>query len=176
MSETAALSVAVFIWTAVAVSVWASFRLIGLREQSCVSTLQPARRLSRWIEGIFVAVAAAALGGALVLFAPGEERLEPEPFRTADINHYFKEGDVLSPELQHLLSELQVGHVVGAQAATFQADLEKAHKTATSGRFTTYVFFKYPELGAKEGSPFLAVVVQRKFGHIVRCSILELCY
>src|SRR5690242_20627619 len=124
--------------------------------------------------GCFAALAVAA--GLLLATVPSawdhwmvEKRIPPEPFILHDLSHFNR--DNCRPHILHLIDELEAGRVVGAQADQFRDDLEKADeiKGGPHRSYTTYMFYENPSAKDNEGQPYLAVVVQSKFGHIIRC-------
>lgn len=107
---------------------------------------------------------------AACLFLMREQRLPPEPLIPSQFD-ILGDRHLLRPHIQRLLSQIESGKLLGAPAEPYMADLEKADRKlrAGNGKLTAYLFFARPDDAPLRRTTTLVIMVQDKFGHVVRC-------
>jgi hypothetical protein len=129
-------------------------------------TWQKSLRAAEWVVcGVLVTALASSF------FQWPEKRLAPELFAISDLSR-FRDRTTLRPHLQHILAEIEDGNMSGAQADKYRADLDNADEVRATNRLTTYGFYENPKTAGYEQNPELWIVVQNKFGQIIRCVVV----
>lgn len=129
----------------------------------------PSRRTIAW-QVLAVLAMVAIVATLLSKFLVREDRLEPEPLNIAGFE-ILGDRQLLRPHVQHLLSEIEAGKMLGSPAEQYQTVLDRADRKGHSdnGKMTVYAFYARPEDAPLNKGPALIIMVQRKFGHVVRC-------
>ncbi len=102
-----------------------------------------------------------------------ESRVEPEPaYYDEDMLNRVK-YDSLPPHTKRLLELMKNGQLAGASASDLSADLKKADEIERKEKVTFYTFHvDTVDYENKPWNPVLAISVQNKYGHIIRCGLI----